>query len=253
MDVIAAWQAGVDNVVATLGTAFTAEQAAVMKRFANRLVMAYDGDAAGEKAIVRGIEIASAAGLDLRIVQFPDGLDPDDYIRKYGSAAFRNQITAQTLTVVEFLLNRLRDGADLRNVAGRTEFLRKALEVVATWATPIEQEAVFKRLSQDFQVSVEALKEEFSLIAKRSKRRFQKPDADSSAAAARHGTVAKPLPKLMKQRPAGCCKQGCTMWLRLSICLIKVLTNWQHRNKPRCWPCTTVFTFSTRMLGSQLL
>jgi DNA primase len=195
MDVLSAWQAGVQNVVATLGTSFTPEQATIMKRFANRLVLAYDGDSAGEKAIVRGIEIASAAGLDIRVTQFPEGLDPDDYIRKYGAAAFEERVTGQTLTIVEFLLNRLRARADTRNVAGRTEFLRQALEVVAEWATPIEQETAFKGLSQDFQVSVEALKEEFSLIAKRSKRRLEKQDIRSSSAASHPGTKPKQLPK----------------------------------------------------------
>lgn len=195
MDVISAWQAGVHNVIATLGTAFTPEQATIIKRFANRLVLAYDGDSAGEAAVVRGIETAVAAGLDIRIAQFPDGLDPDDYIRTYGAASFEERVSGQTLTIVEFLLYQLRERADTRNEAGRTEFLRQALDVLAQWATPIEQETAFNKLSQDFQVSVAALKEEFGLISKRSKHKSSSPDTRASSAARHHEALVGQLPK----------------------------------------------------------
>jgi DNA primase len=168
LDVVSAWQAGVENAVASLGTAFTPEQAAKLRRMAGRLILAYDGDAAGETATRRAIDIAQEAGLDVRIAVFPDGQDPDDYIRHAGAAAFQDLLRHRTLTVVQYLIQRLRAGADLSHQAGRTEFLQQALQVLLEWASPIERESELRNLAQEFQVSLEALQEELELVSKRS-------------------------------------------------------------------------------------
>ncbi|QQE77326.1 DNA primase [Alicyclobacillus sp. SO9] len=174
MDVIAAEQAGVQNAMASLGTAFTEEQAAIIKRWANRLVLAYDGDEAGQSATVRAAEIAAAVDLDVRVAALPDGKDPDEFIREHGAAAFQRLLQEQTLTVVEFQLSRLRSHSDLRTSAGVNEFIRKALELLHEWSTPIEQETIIKALAKEFHVSAETLKEEYTLIAKRSTREHRK-------------------------------------------------------------------------------
>ncbi|WP_035451984.1 DNA primase [Alicyclobacillus herbarius] len=167
LDVVSAWQAGVENAVASLGTSFTLEQAGRLKRMTNRLVIAYDGDSAGTSAAVRAMEIAEEAGLEVRIAVFPKGVDPDEFIRQEGPSAFRQLIFHQAMSAVEFLISRLRAEADLSQVAGRTDFLHKALQVLWERASPIERDTHLRSLAQEFHVSREALEEELASIGKR--------------------------------------------------------------------------------------
>ncbi|MBX5436525.1 MAG: DNA primase [Alicyclobacillaceae bacterium] len=171
MDVLSAWQAGVDNAVATLGTALTAEQAAVLKRYGQRLIIAYDGDSAGLAATERAMETAEQAGLEVRAVVLPDGADPDEFIRARGGQAFVSHMRTRAMSGLEFRLWRLREAAELQTDAGRTEFLRQALELLAERATPIEQETQLKKLSAEFQVSFEALRAELLSVRRRVSRK----------------------------------------------------------------------------------
>ena len=84
MDVISLYKAGVKNAVASLGTALTQQQARLIKRFVPRVYISYDGDSAGQNATLRGLDILSKEGLEVRVIVIPDGMDPDDYARKYG-------------------------------------------------------------------------------------------------------------------------------------------------------------------------
>jgi DNA primase len=177
MDVISAWQAGVKNAVATMGTAITVDHARVLKRYAETLIIAYDGDDAGVKAAKRAIEIAGQSHLGVRVATFPEGQDPDDFIRSKGADAFVRQLHHFALTELEFLLNELRRHAQLDSAAGRTDFLRQALALLGERGTPIEQDAELRRLAMEFQISVDALKEELRLVSKQHHKRksFQRP------------------------------------------------------------------------------
>jgi DNA primase len=166
MDVLAAWQAGVHNVVGTMGTALTEEHVQRLKRYANRLILAFDGDAAGVNAAKRAMDIAGKYRFQIRVAEFPEGQDPDDFIRSHGASAFVRQVQQQAVTEVEFLLSDLRRHAKLDSLAGQTDFLRSALAILGTRGTPIEQDAEVRRLAQEFHVSVDALKEELRLISK---------------------------------------------------------------------------------------
>ncbi len=170
LDVVSAWQAGVENAVASLGTSFTPEQAARLKRMTNRLVIAYDGDEAGQAAAARALDIAQEAGLDVRIAVFPNGADPDEYIREAGASAFRQLLEHDALSATEFLISRLRSEADLSQLAGRTEFLQKVLRVLWERASPIERDSQLRILAQEFQVSREALAEELAAIGRKVRR-----------------------------------------------------------------------------------
>ena len=92
MDVISAHQAGHTNVVATLGTALTTEQARVVLRYANQVILCYDADMAGSDATARGVHTTTALGLDVRVAVLPEGHDPDSFIRERGGKAFRKCI-----------------------------------------------------------------------------------------------------------------------------------------------------------------
>lgn len=170
MDVMAAWQAGVKNCVASLGTSLSDEQSLILKRSAGRLVIAYDGDSAGRKAAVRALETAQSAGLEVGVVLFPDGYDPDEFIAKRGSEAFQSYIQTSVLAPIDFLIGEARAKANLDSESGRTDFLRQALQLVAERASPIEQDRLERSLATEFGISFPALHEELVLISKELKR-----------------------------------------------------------------------------------
>ncbi|RIV25879.1 DNA primase [Alicyclobacillaceae bacterium I2511] len=174
MDVISAWQAGVKEAVASMGTAFSADHARLLKRDGARLVIAYDGDEAGFQATRRAIEIAREANLDMAIVSFPEGQDPDDYVKSHGEQALRRRLSNELLSEVQFLLELEHREANLQTTVGRTDFLRRALEIIGNRATPVEQETRLQELAAELHVSLEALKDELRSIHPRGGNKSRK-------------------------------------------------------------------------------
>ena len=127
MDVVSLTQFGVRGVCATLGTALTPEQAQYLKRFAPEVYLAYDGDGAGQHAILRGLDILSAEGVPARVLDFPDGLDPDEFIRRDGAEAFAG---LPALAPETYRLRRLKDGFDLTSQEGRTAYAKEAAKIL---------------------------------------------------------------------------------------------------------------------------
>ena len=142
MDVVALTQFGVPGVCATLGTALTAEQARLLKRFAPQVYLSYDGDSAGQHAILRGLDILKAEGIPARVLDFPDGLDPDEFIRRDGLEGF-NKLPA--LTPETYRMRRLRAEHDLSTQEGRTEYA-KACAVILRDLEPVELENHLQQL-----------------------------------------------------------------------------------------------------------
>jgi DNA primase len=175
MDVISLAQAGVLHGVATLGTSLTEEQAHLLKADCDKVIVSYDGDEAGRKAAVRAIDILMEAGLEPLVLRIPDGQDPDEYVRAHGGEAFQRMLSRRTLSVVQFLLDDLRQRANLVSPVGRTEFVRQALQLLAVRATPVEQEYELRSLSQEFNLSMETLKEELRTFAKQGNRSKRQP------------------------------------------------------------------------------
>ncbi|MCL6594289.1 MAG: DNA primase, partial [Alicyclobacillus sp.] len=165
MDVLTAWQAGVHNAVASMGTSLTEQHARLLRRYTDRVVLAYDGDAAGREAAKRALAVLADSGLTVRVAQFPEGVDPDDWTRQHGPAALQERLQ-QACTEVQFLLTDVRRTANLQGEAGRQDFLRQALAVLAARATPVERESELRRLSQEFHLSLESLQDELRLVAK---------------------------------------------------------------------------------------
>ena len=147
MDLIAVRTAGVQNVLASLGTALTAEQVRLLRRFADKLYICYDGDAAGRHAALRGLDIAQDQGMDVRVVMLPDGKDPDDVVKKQGPKALRECIQ-HSLTLTEFKLDLLKQDYDLADPNGRTEYAKKAA-ALAGKCEPVERERYYRRIAQD--------------------------------------------------------------------------------------------------------
>lgn len=126
MDVIAMYQAGFKRAVASMGTSLTEKQAKWLSRLTSTVYICYDGDAAGQKATVRGMDILDKAGLEVRVMSVPEKLDPDEYIKKYGAEAFE-KIIEQALPLPDYKLKLLDDTFDIRSAdaAKRNDALQK--------------------------------------------------------------------------------------------------------------------------------
>ena len=136
MDVVSLTQFGVTGVCATLGTALTPEQARLLKRFAPKIYLGYDGDSAGQNAILRGLDILQAEGIPARVLDFPDKLDPDEFIRRDGIEGFNN---LPAITPETYRMRRLKEQHDLSTQEGRTEYA-KACAAVLKNLEPVELE-----------------------------------------------------------------------------------------------------------------
>lgn len=143
MDVVSLTQFGVTGVCATLGTALTSEQARLLKRFAPKVYLGYDGDSAGQHAILRGLDILEAEGIPARVLDFPGGQDPDEFIRASGPEAFA-QLPA--LSPETYRMRRLKAEYDLSTQEGRTEYAKACAPILAR-LEPVELENHLQELS----------------------------------------------------------------------------------------------------------
>ena len=160
MDVVSLSQFGIEGVCATLGTSLTNEQARLLRRFAPEVCLAYDGDAAGQKAILRGLEIFGQEDVPVRVLDFPDGLDPDEFIRRDGAEAFR---ALPRLTPAAYRLRRLKSQTDLSDPEKRMQYARDAA-VVLKDLDPVERETHLKTLAVETGFSREILLEQMRAL-----------------------------------------------------------------------------------------
>jgi DNA primase len=151
MDVISLYQHGVRNVSASLGTALTANQAAMLKRYTNNIVLAYDGDEAGQAAALRGMDILYAAGCNVKVLHIPDAKDPDELIRKSGREAFFEQIE-QALPFMDYKLQHLKKQVNLNTTEGSVTFLKEAAQAIKT-LSPVEAETYIKKIASETGIS----------------------------------------------------------------------------------------------------
>ena len=144
MDVVAITQAGVSGAVATLGTALTNEQARLLKRYAPEVHLAYDGDEAGQHAIERALGILEAEDVPCKVLYFPDGLDPDEFIRQRGLDAFH---ALRPMSAVSYRMQRLRLAHDLETPEGRTEYAKACAALLKSVKDPVDLENYLELLS----------------------------------------------------------------------------------------------------------
>ncbi|NCA67665.1 MAG: DNA primase [Clostridia bacterium] len=130
MDTIALVQAGVQNVVASMGTSLTEQQAKIMKSQVDNVYICYDGDAAGQASTLRGLDILKAKGLNVRVISMPEGLDPDEVIIKSGVEGFL-KLKEEALPLIEYKLVKLKAEFDFSNPDGRSSYAKRALAVLA--------------------------------------------------------------------------------------------------------------------------
>lgn len=159
-DVISAWEAGVHNGIATMGTALTESHAAMMRGLAEEIIVCYDGDQAGQAAALKSIPILEQAGFQTKIALLSEGLDPDEYIQKHGPDKFKEQILGGAVSSVKFRLIYLRKSHILLEEAGKVAYIKDAMKIIAPLGSPTEREIYLRELSSDLQVSYDSLKQE---------------------------------------------------------------------------------------------
>lgn len=157
MDVIAVNQAGFENVVATLGTAITPDQARLMSHYAEEIIIAYDSDGAGQKATQKAINHFNDVGLRTKIIHMEGAKDPDEYIKKFGANRFR-MLLDESFDATDFMLDKCEDGLDLSSEAGRVELLKRASRVLTGIESPLEREVYISRTSKRCDIPVQVLK-----------------------------------------------------------------------------------------------
>lgn len=145
-DLMRCFDAGIENVVATCGTALTPEQAGLIHRYVPEVVVVYDADAAGIRAALRGVGLLTDAGLTVRAMALPDGKDPDDFIRAHGADAFRDLING-ALDFVTFYVRMSRDRLD--TIEGRTTVAREIFTILASLNDELRRDEYLKRAARE--------------------------------------------------------------------------------------------------------
>lgn len=156
MDVISIHQAGFDNVVATLGTAITPDQARIIAQYAKEVVISYDSDGAGQAATQRALSHFADVGLPCRILKMDGAKDPDEYIKKFGADRFRLLIEHADDANL-FQLERCKQGLDLATEIGKTEYLRRVVRVLSELTNPLQREVYISRIARDQDIRAETL------------------------------------------------------------------------------------------------
>lgn len=163
MDTVSLHQRGIDNVVASCGTALTEAQGRLLRKYAEKIIISYDSDSAGQAATLRGLEILNNLGCDIRILQMEGAKDPDEYVIKYGNARF-NSLVDKAISLVEFKVKVLKNSLNLENVNDKIKFLNEAAKILSTIDNKIEQEVYIDKISAEYSISKEAIYAEINKL-----------------------------------------------------------------------------------------
>ena len=156
MDAVSLHQREIQNVVASLGTALTEAQARLLRKHAEKVVISYDSDGAGQAATMRGLEILKNVGCDVRILQMEGAKDPDEYVIKYGNGRF-NLLVDNAISLIEFKTKVLKKSLDINNVSDKIKFLKETAKLLTTVDSKIEQELYIDKIAKEYKISKEAI------------------------------------------------------------------------------------------------
>ena len=179
LDTIACHAAGIRNVVAPQGTAFTADQARVLKRYVDEVVLCFDGDKAGRDAVIRALDPLLAAGLAIRVASIPPPDDPDSWIRAHGAESFQALLN-RAQGIFDFYLQGLCSGNDIASDRGRLVVLRSMGEAVHKTANAVLIDTYAQRTAQRLGVDVQSVRAEFRKQAAGAKPRYKRSEEESS-------------------------------------------------------------------------
>ena len=159
MDLISLYQYGIQIAVATLGTALTSQQARLIKRYADNVIISYDSDGPGTKASLRAIDILVEAGLSVKVLDLKDAKDPDEYVRKYGTDEYRKAMK-DAVPRIKFKIDNLKSYFDLSKDQDNIKFAQEAVNIIKQLKSPVEIDYYIKYLSEIVQLDEDAVKRE---------------------------------------------------------------------------------------------
>lgn len=162
-DVISLHQADIKNVVATSGTSITKEQLKVMHRYGETLLMIYDADMAGQNAMTRGLTLALNEGLDVRLLQLPDGEDPDSFVKQFGKESFIKYKDKEARDFVTFLIDKSKKSGEWEDPIYRKKVIGEVLHAIAFIADEITRETYVQKLSDITDIGTRPLSEELGV------------------------------------------------------------------------------------------
>ena len=175
MDVISLYQAGIKNCMASMGTALTVQQSRLLKRYADKVYISYDGDFAGQKATMRGLDILYGEGLSVKVVSIPGGKDPDEYVREFGKRGYMD-LLSQAKPLFEYKLDKLAEGYDLNVAEDRGAYVVEAVKVLYELKNPAQVEAYMDYISAKADIPKPVLVKQYAQGAEAEARPIPKPE-----------------------------------------------------------------------------
>ena len=160
MDVIRASTVGINNCVATMGTAFTKEQATIVRKMTDNVILCFDGDKAGEDATISAINVLEAIGINPKIIRLENDLDPDEYIIKNGKEAFVSKIE-KAINVVEYKLELLKKNKNFNNLEDISNYIDNSIRELTKVNDEILVSLTLKKLSIEYNIDYELLKKKY--------------------------------------------------------------------------------------------
>lgn len=167
MDLISLYQNNIENVVATLGTALTIEQAKLIRRFAKNVIISYDSDQAGKNATLRAIDILLKADIKVKILNLKDCKDPDDFIKKYGFDGYKKAIEESDY-YIKFKIDLLKNKYNLKNDTQKMNFVEESTLMLKKLKSPIEKDLYAKYLSDLTNISVDSIRASIGIKVSRN-------------------------------------------------------------------------------------
>ena len=177
MDVIALHAAGFTNAVATLGTAITAEQARLMKRYTKKVIICYDADEAGQKATQKAIRLLEEVGLSVSVIRIPGSKDPDEYIKTFGNEKFREVIQGSK-TRFEYELDNIMAKFDINLPQDKINALRETENLISGVYSKAEQDIYINTVSKMFGVKYENIRQDIDKIMRKKQYTKKKEEAE---------------------------------------------------------------------------
>ena len=163
MDAVSLHQRGINNAVASLGTALTEAQGRLLRRSCEKVIIGYDADGAGQAATLRGLEILNNLGCDIRILQIEGAKDPDEFVVKYGVDRFLNYVD-KAISLVEFKVKMLKKELNLDIVNDKIKFLNEVAKILSKVNNSMEREIYVEKIARDYNVSKEAIYAEINKL-----------------------------------------------------------------------------------------
>ncbi len=203
MDVISLYQNGIQNAVASLGTALTAEQARLAAKYAEKVTICYDTDGAGVKAAMRAIEVFRGVDVKLRVLSLPDGKDPDEFIKANGAVKF-SEILKKADTPAGFQILQLRKKYDLRDKTQKIEYAEAAAKIISTVTSGVERDVLRQQIANETGILGSAIEKEVekkrTREEKKEKWNVAKPKVRTPEGVIKSHTAAKAISLCLKDK-----------------------------------------------------